>query len=189
MWIAGYLPTPVLPSSIRMKAHTLSCSSCFITGQNNHTFLAHLTVHAVCWATSVMSWLFVTLWTQPPGSSGHGILQATVLECIACPPPGDLPDLGIWPAALKSPALAGGFFSTSTTWKALISLISSAFYNLNLVISFIVLCSLLWGFSMLSNIFNTGNERQQNHCKVWEVKKYGSLRSTMKWLPIVSTVY
>ena len=33
-------------------------------------------------------------------------------------PPGDLPDPGIEPASLKSPALAGKFFTTSTTWKA-----------------------------------------------------------------------
>jgi len=35
------------------------------------------------------------------------------------PPPGDLPNPGIEPTFLTSPALAGGFFTTSTTWKAL----------------------------------------------------------------------
>ena len=35
-----------------------------------------------------------------------------------CPPPGDLPDPGIEPVALMSPALAGGFFTTSTTREA-----------------------------------------------------------------------
>ena len=35
-----------------------------------------------------------------------------------CPPPGDLPDPGIEPASLTSPALAGGFFTTSATWEA-----------------------------------------------------------------------
>ena len=30
------------------------------------------------------------------------------------PSPGDLPDPGIEPVALASPALAGGFFTTST---------------------------------------------------------------------------
>ena len=30
-----------------------------------------------------------------PGSSVHGIFQASVLEWVACPPPGDLPDAGI----------------------------------------------------------------------------------------------
>ena len=34
------------------------------------------------------------------------------------PPPGDLPNPGIEPASLMSPALAGGLFTTSTTWKA-----------------------------------------------------------------------
>ena len=34
------------------------------------------------------------------------------------PTPGDLPDPGIEPASLSSPALAGGFFTTSTTWEA-----------------------------------------------------------------------
>ena len=36
------------------------------------------------------------------------------------PPPGDLPNPGIWkkPASLTSPALAGGFFTTSATWEA-----------------------------------------------------------------------
>ena len=35
------------------------------------------------------------------------------------PSPGDLFDSGIEPTSLKSPALAGGFFTTSTTWEAL----------------------------------------------------------------------
>ena len=32
--------------------------------------------------------------------------------------PGDLPDPGIKPVSLMSPALAGGFFTTSATWEA-----------------------------------------------------------------------
>ena len=35
------------------------------------------------------------------------------------PSPGDLPDPGIKPMSLTSPMLAGGFFTTSTTWEAL----------------------------------------------------------------------
>ena len=34
---------------------------------------------------------------------------------LSCPPPRDLPDPGIEPASLKSPALAGGFFTTNVT--------------------------------------------------------------------------
>ena len=33
------------------------------------------------------------------------------------PPPGDLPSPGIKPVSLTSPALTGGFFSTSATWE------------------------------------------------------------------------
>ena len=55
---------------------------------------------------------------SPPGSSVHGILQARVLEGVAMPSSGDLPDPGIKPASLMSPALAGGFFTTSATWEA-----------------------------------------------------------------------
>ena len=36
------------------------------------------------------------------------------------PPPGDLPDPGTEPMSLMSPALAGGFFTTSATWEATI---------------------------------------------------------------------
>jgi len=56
---------------------------------------------------------------SPPGSSAHGILQPRILEWVPCPPPGDLPNTGIEPTPLISPALAGGFFTTNATWEAL----------------------------------------------------------------------
>ena len=40
---------------------------------------------------------------------------------LPLPSPGDLPDPGIEPAPLASPALAGGLFATSTTWEALVT--------------------------------------------------------------------
>ena len=36
---------------------------------------------------------------SPPAFSVHGILQARILEQLPFPPPGDLPDSGINPAA------------------------------------------------------------------------------------------
>ena len=39
------------------------------------------------------------------------------MHCHA--PPGDLPDPGMEPVSLTSPALAGGFFTTGATWEAL----------------------------------------------------------------------
>ena len=41
-------------------------------------------------------------------------------ECysgLPYPPPGDLPNPGIKPVSLTSPTLAGGFFTTNTTWE------------------------------------------------------------------------
>ena len=37
---------------------------------------------------------------------------------LPCSPPGDLPHPGIETASLKSPALAGRFFTTRATWEA-----------------------------------------------------------------------
>ena len=37
---------------------------------------------------------------------------------LPCPPPGDLPNPGIKPTSLRSPALAGRFFTTCATWEA-----------------------------------------------------------------------
>ena len=46
---------------------------------------------------------------------------------LPCPPPGDLPDSGIEPMSLMSPALAGRFFTTSTTWEAQVMVDTSKF--------------------------------------------------------------
>ena len=53
---------------------------------------------------------------SPPGSSAHGILQGknTGVGCH-----GALPDTGIEPVSLMSPALAERFFTISTTWEVL----------------------------------------------------------------------
>ena len=56
--------------------------------------------------------------SSPPGPSVHGILQARILEWVACPPPGDLHDPGIKPVSLMYPALASRFFTSGATWEA-----------------------------------------------------------------------
>ena len=63
--------------------------------------------------------LFAPLWPVAwQASLSMGILQARMLEWVAMPSPGDLPDPVMEHASLASPALAGGFFTTTTTWKA-----------------------------------------------------------------------
>ena len=54
-----------------------------------------------------------------PGSSVHGISQARMLEWVAMPSSGELPDPGIEIVSPISPVLAGKLFTTSTTWEAL----------------------------------------------------------------------
>ena len=58
-------------------------------------------------------------WTvdhQAPLSTGFSRQQ--YWSGLLFPPPEDLPDPGIEPTSLKSPALAGGFFTTSASWEA-----------------------------------------------------------------------
>ena len=58
---------------------------------------------------------------SPPGSSVHGILPARILEWVAMPFSRGFSQPGIEPTSLMSPALAGGFFTTSATWEALMA--------------------------------------------------------------------
>ena len=63
-----------------------------------------------------------TLWNpmdcSPPGSSGHGILLARILDGLPCSPPGDLPDPGIKQTNNFYLLHAGRFFTTGATWEA-----------------------------------------------------------------------
>ena len=44
-----------------------------------------------------------------------GFFRQEYWNGLPCPPPGDLPEPGIEPGSLTSPALAGGFFTTNAT--------------------------------------------------------------------------
>ena len=60
----------------------------------------------------------MALWTvahQAPLSTGFS--RQEYWSGLLCPSPGDLPNPGIEPISLTSPALAGGFFTTSATWE------------------------------------------------------------------------
>ena len=64
--------------------------------------------------------LFVTTWTvayQAPLSKGFS--RQEYWSVFPSPSPEDLPNPGIKLPSLVSPALAGRFFTTSTTWEAL----------------------------------------------------------------------
>ena len=62
--------------------------------------------------------LFEILWTvaqQAPLSMGFS--RQEHWSRLSFPPPGDLPNPGIEPSCLMSPALAGEFFIASATWE------------------------------------------------------------------------
>ena len=62
--------------------------------------------------------LCAVIWTvshQAPLSMGFS--RQEYWSGFSCPPPGDLPDSGVEPESLTSPALAGLFFTTSASWE------------------------------------------------------------------------
>ena len=62
--------------------------------------------------------LFVTLWTIACQTPLYmGFCRQEYWSGLPCPSPGDLPDPGMEPVSLLSPALAGGFLTTSATWE------------------------------------------------------------------------
>ena len=71
----------------------------------------------VCMLSHVQ--LFATPWTvllQAPLSMES--FRQEYWSGLPFPTPGDLPDPGFKPMSLSSPALAGGFFTTSAIWEA-----------------------------------------------------------------------
>ena len=80
-------------------------------------------IYTLCSCVFVLShfcpvWLFVAPWTvarQAPLSMG--LSRQEYCSGLPWPSPGDLPHPGIKLASLTSPALAGGFFTTSAMWE------------------------------------------------------------------------
>ena len=63
--------------------------------------------------------LCVILWTVAhQGPLSKGVSRQEYWSGLPCPTPGDLPNQGIKSVSLASPALAGSFFISSTSWEA-----------------------------------------------------------------------
>ena len=66
--------------------------------------------------------LFAVLWTIAlQARLSMGFSRQEYWSGLPCPPSGDLPNTGIKPLSLMSPALASRFFITSATWESLLS--------------------------------------------------------------------
>ena len=84
--------------------------------ETNQPQMPQTCVYVLCVSTLSPVQLFVTPWTvahQAPLSMGFSRQESW--SGLPCSPPGDLPDPGIEPESLVSPALTGGFFTTE--WK------------------------------------------------------------------------
>ena len=71
------------------------------------------------WKSLSCVWPFAAPWTIACHTPLFmGFSRQEYWSVLPCPPPGDLPNPGIEPTSLVSPALAGGLFTTSATWEA-----------------------------------------------------------------------
>ena len=98
-----------------MPSQVASQAQCLQNGTNPlyQTQCYHCAVYVLSCFGCVQ--LFATPWTvacQAPLS-----IRFSRQVGLPCPPLGYLPDPGIKPTSRVSPALAGGFFTTRTTWE------------------------------------------------------------------------
>ena len=80
---------------------------------------SQIDLHVCMLSRFIHVWLFATLETvacQAPLSMVFS--RQEYWSGLLCFPPGDLPNPGIKPVSLIPPVLAGGFFTTRTTWEA-----------------------------------------------------------------------
>ena len=114
-----------MPSPLGRKV--LSCS----------TYASHFS-KCVCSAAQSCPTVYNPMDCRPQASLSVEFSRQEYWCGLPCPPPGALPNPGIKPVSPASPALAGGFFTTSTTWEAPLNSPSTT-----QITKFTVLCSLI----------------------------------------------
>ena len=112
-------PLPPTKSSWHF-AHTCNATYMLFPGT------ARTRVHnsALCYCSVVFSHVRLFCGStdcSPPGSSVHGILQASILEWVAVSSSRDLPSPGIELVSPVSPALTGRFFTAKPPGKPIVS--------------------------------------------------------------------
>ena len=118
--------------------------------------------------------LFATLWIvghQAPLSMGFS--RQEYWSGLPWPPPGNLPDPGIQPSSLMSPALAEGFFTTSTTWDNLLQGQSQLIKDLNCMWKSLYLCHVIlsWEQYFIRSthfVYTQGKMSIQNIYTMWQ---------------------
>ena len=103
-----------------LKDDTQSCEAfCIFNSQINEkkTTVANKLIKTICLVAQLYLTLCGLMTCSLPAFCVHGIFQARIWNGLPFPTPGDLPDPGIEPTSLGSPALVGRFFTTAPPRK------------------------------------------------------------------------
>ena len=120
-WIPGHQIPSIFPFHWSFPFFFLCC---LLLGSRGSLTLISITLRGYAGFASVLSCFSHVQLSVTPGTVALqdplslGFSRQEYWSGLPCPPPGDLPDPGIEPSSLTSPASAGGFFTTNTTWKA-----------------------------------------------------------------------
>ena len=113
----------ILPSWLHVNLITFqSHLSMPLVDTNIHNFsqAVNKSMHACVLSHFSHVWLFAILWTiARQASLSIWFSRQEYCSILSCPPPEGLPDPGIEPTSLMSPALSGRFFTTSAMWETL----------------------------------------------------------------------
>ena len=93
-----------------------------------------------------------------PGSYVHEILQARILEWVVMPSSRGSSQPRDWTHVSMSPALAGGFFTTSDTWEDKSNKISFLFFSLSVISK---------ELHLLMSIMKKSYDQPRQHIKKW----------------------
>ena len=113
------IPDAWLLKSLILNSIVFSNSQC--TSSYRLYIISRLLMVLVCVCAQLLSsvQLFAIPWTVAyQASLSLKFSRQEYWSRLPCPPPGDLPDPGIEPMSLTSPALVGKFFTSSATWEA-----------------------------------------------------------------------
>ena len=129
----------------------------------------------------------------------HGLWPATLLcpwdssgkntgVSLSCPSQGNLPNPGIKPMSLTSPALAGGLFTSSATWEALFwsplqTLISNKNQRMDLCITCTYYTACHWDCIPTASASRPSHFPSQRSGPLQRLTPWGCTEHHWEWFP------